>query len=356
VRGTAPPRVSAVVPVFNGEVHVAEAIESLLAQTLDELEVIVVDDGSTDGTPGIVAALARKDERVRVISNERNLGLAAATNRGWRAARADYVARLDADDIALPDRLARQIAFLDANPQVAAVGGAAITINRAGRRIGLVTLPTSSRTIKAQLPLRSCFIQSAVTLRRAVLEAVGGYRFSPGGGYDLWLRLSERFELANLREPVVMYRLQTKDVSPDAVEELARNVLALLVAARRRAAGAGDPLDGLTELGDDVLGQIGVPQEVFERRFEVHCVRVAGELALLGRDAEAEAMLERASRTLGARARRAFRAEHELRAASASLDRGAVVAFGRHLLRASRADVRYTAARTRRRVAELWPA
>jgi hypothetical protein len=356
VSGAAQPRVSAVVPVLNGEAHIAEAIESLLAQTLDELEVIVVDDGSTDGTPEIVAALAREDERVRVFSNERNTGLAAATNQGWRAARADYVARLDADDVALPARLARQVAFLDANPQVAAVGGAAITIDRAGRRIGLVALPTSTRAIRAQLPRRSCLVHSAVTLRRTALEAVGGYRFSPGGGYDLWLRLSERFELANLPEPVVMYRLQTNDVSPEAVEERARNELALLIAARRRAAGERDPLDGLTELTPGVLRQMGVPQEVFERRFEAHCVRVAGELALLGRDTEAEAMLDRASRTLGARARGAFRAEQELRAASASLRSRAIVAFGRHLLRASKADVRYTAARTRRRVAELWPA
>ena len=202
-----PPRVTVVMPVYNAGDFVSEAVESVLAQTFDELELIAVDDGSSDDSRSILERYARLDSRVRVVRNETNLGLVPATNLGCRLSRSEYIARLDADDVALPDRLASQVEFLDSHPSVAAVGGAAISIDPSGRQISVLRLPSSSAAIRARMPKRCCFIHSSVTMRRDAFEAVGGYRFGPGGGYDLWLRLSERFDLANLPQPVVRYRV-----------------------------------------------------------------------------------------------------------------------------------------------------
>ena len=115
------PRVSVVLPVFNAEPYVGEAVESILAQSLADFELIAIDDGSTDGSPGILTGFAARDSRVRVITRE-NRGLAATLNEGIGLATAAYCAIMNADDISLPERLAKQAAFLDAHPHVAAVG------------------------------------------------------------------------------------------------------------------------------------------------------------------------------------------------------------------------------------------
>jgi glycosyltransferase involved in cell wall biosynthesis len=114
-------------PVYNGAPYLPESIESVLSQTLTDLELVVVDDGSRDATRAIVEGFARSDPRIRLIAHDENEGVTSARNDAWRGARAPYIAVLDSDDVALPDRLARQVEYLDARPSVAAVGGAVVT-------------------------------------------------------------------------------------------------------------------------------------------------------------------------------------------------------------------------------------
>jgi glycosyltransferase involved in cell wall biosynthesis len=121
-REASPPKVSIVMTAYNAEKYVRAALDSILAQTFRDFEFIIVDDGSTDATPDILATYARSDPRVRILRNEKNLSVPASANRGFAAARGDYIARMDADDVSFPERLEKQVAFLDAHPDFIMVG------------------------------------------------------------------------------------------------------------------------------------------------------------------------------------------------------------------------------------------
>jgi hypothetical protein len=192
--------------VYNGEPWLGEAIASILGQSLADLELIVVDDGSTDGTPARLAGLG--DPRVSVLSQPR-AGQTAALNRGLRAARAPLVARMDADDVALPDRLARQAAFMAAHPAVGLLGTAAREIAPSGAVVRTLVPPCDDGAIRRALRRANPFIHSSVMFRRVLAERVGNYdeRFAVAQDYDLWLRLSRVTRLANVSEPLVLRRL-----------------------------------------------------------------------------------------------------------------------------------------------------
>jgi hypothetical protein len=314
------PRVTVVIPVFNAEAYLAAALESVLGQTRSDLELIAVDDGSEDGSLEVLERFARSDRRIRVLTNDQNLGLSASRNRGWRLARTPYIAFLDADDVALPDRLARQLEFLDAHPSVAAVGGTVITIDGSGRRISTVRYPPGNRAIQSRLLQHWCPIcQSALTMRRAALEAVGGYRFRCVEDYDFLLRLSERFELANLRETVLLYRLHPNQLSLAVLERGARDAHAVCAAARVRRASGVDPLAGANELTPEVLGRVEIDEAEVAAAVEAELVARAAALANAGHRDEAERLLDQASRSLGRRAMKAFSANVELQQAMALL-------------------------------------
>ena len=194
-RASPTPRISVVLPVRNGAAYFEEALESVLSQTLRELELIVVDDGSTDRTPEILASAASRDRRVRLLASGSS-GVVAALNEGCAAAAAPFVARLDADDVALPERLERQVAVLDVHPEVGLVGGAYFTIDEAGTRRATFRTPTHDAALRGRLAKYNVFASSAVTFRRDAFEQAGGYRLAPIEDYDLWLRISERWQLA----------------------------------------------------------------------------------------------------------------------------------------------------------------
>jgi glycosyltransferase involved in cell wall biosynthesis len=200
------PAVSVVLAVYNGEPWLGEALASILGQSLVDLELIVVDDGSTDGTPTRLAALA--DPRVSVLQQSRG-GQTAALNRGLRAARAPLIARIDADDVALPERLARQAAFMTAHPEVGLLGTAAREIAPSGAVVRTLAPPCDDRAIRRELLRANPFIHSSVMFRRALIDTVGGYdeSFAVAQDYDLWLRMSRVTRLANLAEPLVLRRL-----------------------------------------------------------------------------------------------------------------------------------------------------
>jgi glycosyltransferase involved in cell wall biosynthesis len=187
------PRVSVVMPIYNGAAYLAAAIDSVLAQTLEDFELILVDDGSTDDTPRIVADYAARDARVRPV-RKANSGIAETLNQGFREATAEWVARLDADDLMLPERLERQLAFVAADPALAAAGSYYEIIDAAGRSHGVrMPLPRDraelERFIAAREPLS--FLHPSMLIRRQTALDLGGYRreTEPAEDVDLFARM-----------------------------------------------------------------------------------------------------------------------------------------------------------------------
>ena len=227
------PRVSVTIVVYNGAQFIGEAIDSLLAQTFADFEVIVVDDGSTDETASILAAI--DGPRLYVLS-QNNQGIPRARNRALRHTRGGYVAVLDADDIAHPNRLAEQVAFLDAHPAVVAVGSAYRQVDMLRERTVDIVPPLEDVSIRRAMISGSPFCHSSVMMRRAALEQVGPYdedfRFSQD--YELWSRLAQAGELRNLPQVLVTRRYHTGSVSNNLRTEMLR--LRLFWRASGRAA------------------------------------------------------------------------------------------------------------------------
>lgn len=215
------PLVSVLMPVYNGAPWIRDAVASVLRQTLGDIELIVVDDGSTDPTPEIVGAIS--DDRLR-LERQPRAGLTRSLNRALALAWAPLLARLDADDIALPERLERQRAFLDTHPDVGLVGGAAREVDAAGRLVREVRPPTDDAGIRRALIRRNPFVHSSVMMRRQVIERAGDYdeRWPVAQDYELWMRLSRITRLANLPDIVVIRRLVPGRVTAERDDERLR--------------------------------------------------------------------------------------------------------------------------------------
>ena len=201
--------ISVLMPAYNAGRHVAEAVESILAQTLGDFEFIIIDDGSKDRTLKILRDFEARDPRIRLVSRP-NLGLVRTLNEGVRMARGKFVARMDADDVALPERFALQVAFLEAHPEVVCVGGESLDVDETGRWVVYrPQRPRDHEAIQEQLLRGICpMCHPTAMIRRDDLLAVGGYdeEFAQSEDLELWLRLGERGRLANLSEVVLRYR------------------------------------------------------------------------------------------------------------------------------------------------------
>ena len=205
-----PPTVSVVMTVYNTERYLAEAVDSILNGTFADLEFIIVDDGSTDGCPAILRDYERRDPRVRLVSRP-NTGIVKAANEGIALARGRYLARMDSDDVSLPDRLAKQVAFLDAHPACVLLGTRVLEVDPYGSPVHESAQKLTHAEIDAQL--LTChggwaLVQPSVMMRTDALRAVGGYRgaYNVSEDHDLFVRLAERGEVANLPEPLLRYR------------------------------------------------------------------------------------------------------------------------------------------------------
>jgi hypothetical protein len=213
---TGVPTVSVLMSVHNAGAYLTPAVESILAQSFDEFEFLILDDGSTDRSGALLQEFAARDPRIRLISRE-NRGLTKSLNELLAAARGKYIARMDADDIALPDRFARQVAFLHRHRDVLCVGGAFEIIDQAGRYLTTIWPPCSDEEIQSQMLRGHCAISHPTAMaRRAALVEIGGYQRDLVEDLDLWLRLGERGRLANLSEVVLRYRLHGKSISEQA--------------------------------------------------------------------------------------------------------------------------------------------
>jgi glycosyltransferase involved in cell wall biosynthesis len=242
------PAVSVVMAVYNGERWLAETLASLAGQTFGDFEVVAIDDGSTDGSAAILAEAAARDARYRVIT-QANRGLVASLNRGLAEARAPLVARLDADDIAEPERFARQVAFLHVHPEVAVLGSAIRIIGEDGVFGRLQSYPCGPAEVAAGMLHRCAFAHPAVMMRRDAVLAIGGYReaFRHAEDYDLWLRLGERHALDNLPEALLRYRQHVGSVSFRHRQQQALAAFVARLCACARRSGKPDPLHGFNQ-------------------------------------------------------------------------------------------------------------
>jgi glycosyltransferase involved in cell wall biosynthesis len=210
------PAISVALPVYNAGLHLAAAVSSILGQSFRDFEIIAVDDGSTDDSRAILEAYAARDPRVRVISRP-NTGIVGALNDACRAARAPLVARMDADDIAFPDRFALQVAFLETRPDVVALGASVIYIDSAGHPVKPCPRATAHEELEAALLAGDggSLIHPVVMFRRTALEAVGYYRREAQyvEDLDIYLRLARCGRLANLPEPLLFYRVHSTSIN-----------------------------------------------------------------------------------------------------------------------------------------------
>jgi glycosyltransferase involved in cell wall biosynthesis len=232
-----PPAISVLIPVHNGGRFVHQAVASVLGQTFTDFECLVIDDGSTDGTARILRGLAAADPRVRVISRE-NRGLVATLNELNALARGRYLARMDADDLCAPGRLAAQFRFLEENADCVAVGTAVDLIDPSGRRLKTMRVPRTHDEILAELLAGNggAMIHPAVMFRASAMAAVSGYDPAFAGygeDWDLFRRLSVHGRLANLGDVLLRYRMHPHSYNHTRRADQVRTYLAAVNAARR---------------------------------------------------------------------------------------------------------------------------
>jgi GT2 family glycosyltransferase len=206
---------SVLLPVYNAGEPLRECIESILAQDEPDFEFLIIEDCSTDGSAAMIRSFANQDTRIRPIFHERNAGLAATLNEGLQEARSEFVARIDQDDVALPNRLSTQIRFLRTRPQVAVAGSFVYHMGRTPQWDRLVRLPVEHQQIAETLPRYNCLYHPSVMLRREAILALGGYRpeFRNSEDYDLWLRASRAYELANIPVALLRYRFSASGMT-----------------------------------------------------------------------------------------------------------------------------------------------
>lgn len=256
-------------PVFNSRPFVGAAIDSILTQTFGDFVFYVVDDGSTDGAGDLVAEKAARDPRIQLIRQE-NRGIVASLNRMLVLVDTPFVARMDADDIAMPDRFARQLERMEADPQLGALGTQFEEIDEAGRKISDgVAMPVGTALVHPELEQRQPIANPTAMFRTQALRDAGLYRaaFRYCEDYDLFLRLSEIARIDNLPETLLLYRRSPGQMSVLNHGVQTRQAVYARLAHRERMAGRPDPFAGadmlptLSEL-DRVLGRPGVAAEV----------------------------------------------------------------------------------------------
>jgi len=207
------PKITVTMPVYNGEKYLREAIDSILNQTYDDFELLIINDGSTDGSFEIMKSY--NDPRIRILQNETNLGLVVTRNRGISNARGEYIAILDCDDIAYPNRLAEQVTFMDTHPEFSMIGSGVEIIDKSGNSNGNIwQYDAPAATIPSILLFHNYFVQSSMFIRKKCLPEVC-YRttYAPAEDYDLWVRMASGSKVWNLPQILNKYREHIESIS-----------------------------------------------------------------------------------------------------------------------------------------------
>lgn len=267
------PEVSVLMAVYNGERFVSQAIRSILAQTLRDFEFLIVDDGSTDRTPALLDQFARQDRRIHV-HRQANQGLTVSLNVGLDLAQGRYIARLDADDVALPRRLEKQAALMDRCPEVGICGTWVRTFGQGRRKTW--RYPPDDRTLQGLLIFNPPFANPATMLRRAAFDAARlrfDTSFSVAQDYELWARAAQHVRLANLPEVLVKYRVHAAQLTQQHLQK--QLVLAGRVQAAQIARLGLQPTDDEFAV-HQLIGQwMPEPSRAFVDRAEAWLSRLA---------------------------------------------------------------------------------
>lgn len=206
------PKVSVLMPVYNGERFLCESIESIRTQTFTDFELLIVNDGSTDRSVEIIENY--RDPRIRLLLNEKNMGLVSTLNKGIKSARGEYIARMDCDDISMPERFRKQVEFMDDHPEVGVCGSWIKTFSDRDESNIIIKYPIESEEIRCRLFYNAAVAHPAVMLRKKLfIDNNLFYAFTYSEDYDLWVRAIYHMQFANIPEILLHYRRSQTQVS-----------------------------------------------------------------------------------------------------------------------------------------------
>jgi len=229
---TAKPRISVIMPVYNTEAYLKEAVDSILGQTYTNFELIAINDGSKDGSAAILDHYARIDKRMHVIHQE-NAGLVKTLNRGLALAKGEFIARMDADDVSFPRRFELQLEAFDANPDAVLVAGGFEIIDEESEFLYREVIAANDRDIKRSMLLRNPIAHGSVMFRKSASDKVGGYSDAcgPTEDFELWSRLSLLGTFIGLEQTIFRWRVNRKGITSNnnklQIEIMKRHVAAL---------------------------------------------------------------------------------------------------------------------------------
>lgn len=264
------PKVTVLMSVYNGEKYLYEAIDSILNQTFKDFEFLIINDGSTDGIADILKSY--EDPRIKIINNEKNIGLTKSLNVGLKMVKGKYIARQDADDISMPERLEKEVVFLDNNKNVGLVGTYYFVINEKGKILHTIKCLTESRELNEKLLEGNQFGHGLIMFRKECIDKVGAYReeFIFAQDFDFCLRIAEIYNVANIPEHLYKWRLNLKSISvTKKIQQDKYALLAIEMAKERRKFGK-DKIQSLKkeEINEFLNGYL-ISKSGFQRKKDI---------------------------------------------------------------------------------------
>lgn len=223
--------ISIILPTYNGGKYIKRSIESVISQSYDNWELLIVDDGSTDNTENIVREYMGKDKRIIYLKNKYNLGIQKTLNKGLKEAKGEYIARIDDDDEWIDkDKLKKQIEFLENNKDLVLIGTGVIVVNENGIEMLRYLLPEKDSDIRSRILGKNCFVHSSVMFRKESALALGGYDESKDSrhieDYDLWLKLGTKGKFHNLPLYSVKFALREGSLSSvNKIEQFKKSII-----------------------------------------------------------------------------------------------------------------------------------
>ena len=272
------PKTSIIMPVYNGEKYLAEAVESILDQTFKEFEFLIINDGSRDGTATILSQY--RDPRIKVIDNGKNIGLTKSLNKGLEVSRGKYIARQDADDISNPYRIEKQVHMFEEDRLLGLVSSFFKIMDDHGRTLRTVTPPKEEEAIRQSILNSNPFCHGAAMFRRDAIERLGGYRefFKYAQDYDLWLRISERYKVRNVGEVLYRWRKSKDCISDQKRMEQSQYAMVAITQAMKRKKSEKDDIDrGLTPLWPEIKD---LPEGLKEQLLNYHVINVIDSIKM----------------------------------------------------------------------------